>query len=207
MNRREFLECAAIMITGMSASQLGFTLSEQQRQHLASAPPYIATDVDYLNDAQRRTIAAIAETIIPRTDTPGAIDAGVPRYIELMVSDWFNDEERAIFDAGLAALMDDMDARFGKSFEQLPEADRVAVLEALEEAASDASYYSFSADIFGGFDSTNPFIAQLKELTTWGFFTSELGSTQMLRYNAMPMKFDGAYPYEEGESSWSGGML
>ena len=207
MNRREFMECAAILISGMSASQLGFTLSEQQRQHLAAAPPFIATAVDYFSDAQRETVAAITETIIPGTDTPGAIDAGVPRFIELMVSGWFNEQERSIFDAGLAALMDDVQKRHGVSFAELSEAQRVAVLEQLEAAAADAAYYSLAGDIFGGFDSTNPFIAQLKELTTWGFFTSEVGARQVLRYNPVPMKFDGAYPLDPDDSSWVGGFL
>ena len=60
MNRREFMECAAILISGVSASQLGWTLSAEQRQHLASAPAYIEREVDYFNAAQRRAVAAIA---------------------------------------------------------------------------------------------------------------------------------------------------
>ena len=208
MNRREFMECAAILISGVSASRLGFALSEGQRRHLADAPPYIATAVDYFSEAQRKTLAAIAETIIPRTDTPGAIDAGVPRYVELMVADWFNDRERAIFDAGLARLMKDVRRRHGKPFEALPEPDRVAVLERLEEAALDAPYYRVATDLFGvGDDIPNPFVAQVKELVTWGFFTSELGATQVLRYLPMPMKFEGVHPLGPDDSSWSGGFL
>ena len=207
MNRREFMECAAILISGMSASRLGFTLSEQQRRHLAAAPPFIATAVDYFSPARRETVAAIAETIIPRTDTPGAIDAGVPRFIELMVSGWFNRRERSIFDAGLTALMDAVQRRHGSSFAGLSEGQRVALLEQLEAAAAEAPWYNPAGDISGGFDSANPFIAQIKELTTWGFFTSEVGASQVLRYQPMPMKFDGAYPLDPDDSSWAVGLL
>ena len=108
MNRREFLECATILITGATASQLGYALSEEQQVYLATAPSYIDQPLNYFNDAQRATVAAMAETIIPRTETPGAIDAGAPRYIELMVQQWMNEQERAIFDAGLAALMENV---------------------------------------------------------------------------------------------------
>ena len=85
MNRREFLQCTALLISGASASQLGFSLSQEQEVYLAAAANYNGGDVDYFTGAQRKIIAAMAEVIIPRTDTPGAIDAGVPRYIELEI--------------------------------------------------------------------------------------------------------------------------
>lgn len=207
MNRREFMECAAILISGMSASQLGFALSEQQRKHLASAPPYIASEGSYFDEPQRKTIAAMAETILPRTDTPGAIDAGVPRYIELMVADWYNDKERSIFDAGLAAMQENVRAQHGAPFEDLPATTQIEILEAMEDAASDSNYYGLNTDIFAGESAEYPFICQVKELTTWGFFTSEIGCTEVLRHNPMPMRFDGAYPLDHNDSTWSGGIL
>lgn len=207
MNRREFMQCTAILASGISAAQMGWAITEEQTQHLSMAPNYMARKVEYFSDVQRKTVAAIAETIIPRTETPGAIDAGVPHYIELMVAEWFNDQEREIFDAGLVMLMTSTQAEYGKAFEELPERVRIEVLEALEEDASDASWYGFSATLPGDFDSDNPFICQLKELTVWGFFTSEIGATQVLRHDPMPMKFEGSIPLGPDDSSWSGGLL
>ena len=207
MNRREFLECSAILISGVSASQMGWSLSPEQRQHLATAPAFIEQVPDYFTTAQRKSVAAMAETILPRTDTPGAIEAGVPRYIELMVQHWYNDDERDTWNSGLAKLMDDMQARHDRPFEQLTEAERVAALEELEAAASDSAWYSLTGALPGMEQPPMPFICQLKELTIWGFFTSEVGATQVLRYNPMPMKFDGAYPLDPDDSSWAGGML
>ena len=100
MNRREFLQCAAILISGSSAAQLGFSLTEEQEAYLATAPNYNAREVDYFTPEKRKIIAAMCEVVIPRTDTPGAIDAGVPRYIELMVADWMEEGERDKFDFG-----------------------------------------------------------------------------------------------------------
>ena len=71
MNRREFLQCAAILITGVSASQLGFTLSAEQTVYLAAAPDYNTTPVNFFTPVQRETVTAMCEAIIPRTDTPG----------------------------------------------------------------------------------------------------------------------------------------
>lgn len=83
-----------------------------------------------LNADQQRTLAALVDQIIPRTDTPGAVDAGVPGFVDLMLTDWYAPEERDAFLAGLA----DVDAQAeGGSFAALdPEAQTrfVAALDA-----------------------------------------------------------------------------
>ena len=206
MDRREFLQCAALLVTGATASQLGFTLNAEQETYLATAPDYIASDVDYLSDAQRRIVAAISEVIIPRTDTPGAIDAGVPRFIELMAADWFNDQERAIFAAGLADMETRIPKSYGKPYDQLETQEQLQILEDLEDAAGDSDWYGF-ANVQRQFISDAPFICQMKELTIWGFFTSEVGATQVLRHNPMPMTFDGELPLGPDDSSWSGNFI
>ena len=144
----------------------------------------------------------MAEIIIPRTDTPGAIDAGVPRFIELMAADWLNDEERAIFQTGLKDMQERIPLEYGKPFTELDAKTQLGILEDLEAAASDSSWYDFG-NLLRDFISDAPCICQVKELTIWGFFTSELGSTQVLRYDPMPMRFDGELPLASDESSWA----
>jgi hypothetical protein len=202
MNRRHFLECAALLIGGVSASRMGWTLTEEQRVHLASAPDYIDQAVDYFTPEQRGVVAAIAETIIPRTETPGAIDAGVPRFIELMLADWCNDQERGIFEQGLVQLDQYTRAEYGKRFDKLDQQTRLEILELLEEEASESAWYQMG-NIRRDFISDAPFICQVKELTAWGFFTSEEGGTQVLRYDPMPMYFDGDIPLKPDDSSWN----
>ena len=202
MNRREFLQCAAILISGSTAAQLGFTLTEEQSIHLASAPDYNTQKVNYFSPAQREIVAAMAEVIIPRTDTPGAIDAGVPHYIELMVADWLNDKERAIFDAGLDDIQTRIPAEFGKAFPELTAKEQLEVMESLESAAADSPWYDFG-NVQRDFVEDAPFICQMKELTIWGFFTSEEGGSQVLRYDPMPMYFDGDIPLAPDESTWA----
>lgn len=201
MNRREFLQCAAILVSGASVSQLGLALTQEQQVYLAAAPNYNTGSSSFLNESQRKIIAAMSEVVMPRTDTPGAIDAGVPGFVELMAADWFNDEERAIFLAGLADIETRIPIEYGASFDQLDGAQQLAVMEALEDEASDSSWYDF-ANVQRDFISDAPFICQLKELTIWGFFTSEIGGSQVLRYSAMPMYFDGDVPLSPDDSSW-----
>jgi hypothetical protein len=202
MNRRELLQCAAILIGGASASQLGFTLTAAQKNYLAQAPNYNTGDIDYLTPSQRKIIASIAQVIIPKTDTPGAIEAGVPNFIELMVANWFNPQEQAIFLAGLKQLGIDTATTYGMPFDQLSSPQQLKLLEDMEAAAKDSAWYNLG-NVQRQFISGAPFICQMKELTVWGFFSSEIGATQVLRYEPMPMYFDGDTPLAPNDSSWA----
>jgi hypothetical protein len=202
MNRREFLECAALLASGAAISKFAHALNEEQLVHLASAPPFNSRSVDYFSPQQRQLVAAIAEAIIPRTDTPGAIEAGVPHFIELMVAYWLNDEERNIFNGGLNDMATRIPGEYGKPFEQLGSEQQLAILQGMEEAASDSPWYA-PGNVRRAFISDAPFICQVKELTIWGFFTSEVGATRVLQYNLMPMRFDGHAPRTPGETTWA----
>lgn len=203
MNRREFLQCAAILVSGSSAGRLAFALSEEQSAYLAANPNYNTGKVDYLSPERRKLVAAMAETILPRTETPGAIDAGVPQYLELMLAEWCNDTERAVFEAGFVDMETRIPAEFGQPFAALTAEQQLQVLQDMEAAVADDPWYNATGRP-GDYISDAPFILQFKELTTWGFFTSEVGSTQVLRHNGMPMYFDGDVPLGPDQSSWAG---
>ena len=91
---------------------------------------------------------------------------------------------------------------YDQAFDQLTQEQQLKVMEQLEDEASDSQWYSF-ANVQRQFISVAPFICQIKELTIFGFFTSEVGATQVLRHNPMPMRFDGDYPLAKGDSTWS----
>ena len=96
MNRREILKLSAMM--------LGTTMSASLSQAImAGVKPGTLPNVNLSAD-QSKNIAMLAEMFIPTTYTPGAIAAGVPEFIETIITEWYRVEERAIFMDGLAAL-------------------------------------------------------------------------------------------------------
>lgn len=206
MNRRELLQCTAILAGAASMGRTALALSDEQTAFLAARPNFNSRPVDYLSPQHRRLVAAMAEVIIPRTDSPGAIDAKVPQYLEIMMAEWLNDEEQAIFAAGLTDIETRIPRDYGKAFPELPAKQQLAILEDLEAAAADSAWFE-PGGFMSDFMSDAPFICQFKELTIYGFFTSELGGTQVLRYNPMPMRFDGHYPLDAGDSSWSSSLF
>src|SRR3989442_15974081 len=93
MNRREVL----LMLAGTAALPdrllaVGRAVHQRVRAGTLRA----------LTPQQNETAAIIAELIIPKTDTPGAREAGVPGFIDVMLADWGDDEQRQMFTAGVA---------------------------------------------------------------------------------------------------------
>ena len=102
MKRRELLKYTAVaMGIGSTSSVLLGALSGCEDSERPQK-----SDVDVQIGAQPRgLIAALAELIIPETDTPGAVAAGVPDFIDQIVSQWYTPTERKIFDDGLVAML------------------------------------------------------------------------------------------------------
>ena len=189
MNRREALQLAVTLLGGaLSASctralQGGVTASG-------------ALGARVLDAADLDTVAHAAERILPRTESPGAIDAGVPDFIHRVVADWYSDEERAIFIDGLRALDRDARARFGTAFADASETQQIALLTALEAAGPPQS------GVPAGGAGTAPFFAKLKELTVLGYYTSEVAANAELVYRPVPGEYRGDALFHEHGRQW-----
>jgi len=198
MNRREFLQCAAVLAAGATTLPASWAMNMEQQGFLAARVNYIdGKPMSFFTPAQRAIVTAVAEQVIPETDSPGAGDAGVPRFIELMVSDWFNDDERKLFMAGL----DDLQKRAAGNFIDMAPAAQLTLLEQMEEETADASWYDMG-NVLRVWDDTAPFICQFKELTVLGFFLSEVGATQVLRTNPMG-EFKGNIPLAPDDPAYA----
>ncbi|MEN9349871.1 MAG: hypothetical protein RL372_849, partial [Bacteroidota bacterium] len=52
-------------------------------------------------------------------------------------------------------------------------------------------------------DQPTHYFTMIKQLTLWGYFSSEIGATQALRYVAIPGKYEGCIPYKKGDKAWA----
>jgi gluconate 2-dehydrogenase gamma chain len=132
--------------------------------------------------AQRSLVAALSERVMPTTDTPGAIAAGVPEYIEHMLGDWAVDDDRGVILAGLAAI----EARSLADYKVSAAKAKPAQQDALLTLAMN-----------GGIPNGAPFFEAFRQLVVTGYFTSEVGITQERHYLPVPGEYDGAYPYSK----------
>ncbi|HSB96205.1 MAG TPA: gluconate 2-dehydrogenase subunit 3 family protein [Spongiibacteraceae bacterium] len=197
MNRRDILK--------ITAALLGAGLSGSLSQNVMAGLVPTDKPTRAIFDARSsKMVAVLAELIIPKTETPGAIEAGAPAFIEMMVADWFNDGERKIFFDGLAALDEFCKTQYKKNFMACDETQRTAALKSAEQQAttykSNGPMFDFSQKFV---DQNTPFFTKLKELTVLGYFTSEVGARQVLSYNPMPMRYEGDYDFDKVGREWS----
>ena len=138
-----------------------------------------------LTPEQGELVATLAELIIPTTDTPGARAVGVDAFIDRLLTDWFDDDSRNQFMAGLEEVdtkaLEANDSRFIDN----TEAQQVELLTELDEAA------------YRGDSDAPPFFRTMKELTLTGYYTSEIGASQELKYVHVAGEYRGDVPYTE----------
>ncbi|MFN7115849.1 MAG: gluconate 2-dehydrogenase subunit 3 family protein [Saprospiraceae bacterium] len=128
MTRREVIKQTALL-TGyaLTASMIQGIMSGCQ-----STTSHAEWKPSYFTQEQADLISAAAERILPRTNTPGALDAGVPEYIEIMVKNTFQPREREAFQLGLKSFNPNAIAQFGKPFLELTTEEQEKVLVKME---------------------------------------------------------------------------
>ena len=124
-----------------------------------------------------QTLTAACERIIPADDTPGATAAGVPAFIDRMLTDWYDPPERTRVMAGIESLDTLGRARHSRAFVACTPAEQDAILLELDR------------------DGPAHWFGTVKYLTIWGYFTSEVGLVRELGQWPSPGRYDGCAPY------------
>lgn len=182
MNRRDALKSVMVMMggtmIGATAIMTGCT-PEHQIEGLEFSPE----DIAFLDE--------IADTIIPETDTPGAKAAGVGSFMVMMVKDTYEGDDQKTFVDGLNSLRKDYKKATGNDFVGAPAEERLSYLNKM--------YEDYKAS-----EAHEPkVINMLKDLTTLGYFTSEIGATQALYFVETPGRFDPCIPYNKGDKAYA----
>jgi hypothetical protein len=197
MERRDAIKRAAILLGGTIA--LPNILKAWEN-------PTILNPDFYLTPAQEALLAEVAETIIPTTGTPGAKAAGVAPFIIKILADCSPSQMSGYMMESLAQLDSDTKARFGAGFVETTPENRITMLQVYEQKAKDERE-PFNAMVkswnLAPGVGVAPFFPTMKNLTITGYFTSEIGSTQALRYDQIPRRYE-TIDYKKGDKIWAG---
>ena len=180
--RRAVLKRVAWMLGGAVSAPAALAILQGCS---AKETPGTAWTPKFLTGDEGQLVSAIAATLIPKTETSGALEAGVPAFIDVVLEAVYPNDAQARFKAGLAEFGAAATAAKGKSFQDLAPADREAYLkESLEKALA-------------GDRDPKPFVLMARELTLLGFFSSKVGIEENMEYVAVPTVYHGCVPLSE----------
>lgn len=181
LQRREVLRRAAWLLGGAVSAPAALAIL--QGCSAKDAPVAADWTPKFFKGDEAGIVTAIADIIIPKTDTSGALDANVPAFIDSMMADVYASDAQEQFHAGCAEFAA---ARAdGKAFlDQDRAAQTATVTQALEAA--------LAAD-----QQPRPFILMARELTLLGFYTSRAGITENMEYQAVPTAYHGCVPLSQ----------
>lgn len=188
MNRRDALSAVALLmggtIVGANVFLTGCNTAEEK-----------PGEGMLFTDKQIAWLDEVAETIIPTTATPGAKAAKVGAFMNVMVRDCYTKEDQEAFKAGFKKLEDACKAKFSKGFMDCTPEQRKELLTALD--AEQKEFQNTKKK-----EEPKHYFRLMKELTLLGYFTSEIGSKQAMRYVETPGRYDACVPYTKGEKQW-----
>jgi glucoside 3-dehydrogenase (cytochrome c) hitch-hiker subunit len=196
MQRREMLR---ILAAGAALP----ALSPDLFAFFRAAHPADGYALRTLNPHQNDTLVAMIDQIIPETDTPGAKGARVNEFIDVILTEWANDDERKNFLDGLASVDKKSNELFAKDFSSASPAHQLSLLRAMDEAAA---FESSTRPPRPDSDEVEPrdqqlqgnFFSIFKGITLHGYYTSEIGFTQELKLEIIPGAQHGCVPRGPG---------
>jgi hypothetical protein len=190
MNRREALSSVALLLGGtLIGSEMFLSGCTNADKKIGTAGiNFSPDDISFLDE--------VGETIIPVTDTPGAKEAKIGEFMHTIVRDCYAKADQDIFVAGMGKLDEASNKMNGKSFLASTPEERKKLLIELDKEQKAYTAAKKPAD-------PAHYFRMMKELTVWGYFTSEPGATKALRYIAVPGRYEGCIPYKKGDKAWA----
>ena len=193
MNRREAIKKTAFL--GITSSSM-FTLLQscQQQPRPGWQPQFLSLD-------HAQLVAALVDTILPATDTPGGLDVKLDMFIDLIYANTMDDGAKEQVTAELNAFNQKCTDRFSRVFHLLDDDQKKTIL--MEEETSSPK---FNGGVWGtavGEQEPVGFYRSIKSMMLWGYFTSQEIGRDVLNYDPVPGEYKGCVPLSDVGRIWS----
>ncbi|MGF1671001.1 MAG: gluconate 2-dehydrogenase subunit 3 family protein [Balneolaceae bacterium] len=186
MDRKEAIKRTALVMGGaiFAPNILGILKG-------CTATPGVDWKPVFFSNAQARLVSELAETILPEDEHPGARELGVPAFIESMVAEIYDKDNRDRFVQGIESFNNSARQMYNSDFADCTPEQKFELADRFNREALTEEH------------SNRPFFLAMKELTILGYFTSETGATKVIKHNPVPGVYEGCIPYEEVGKVWA----
>ena len=213
MNRRELLKMVAAATGGVVIGGEFFLAGcKNPDAGVGTSATFTESDIAFFDE--------VAETIFPKTATPGAKDAKVGQFMTVMVNDCYTEENQKAFRDGQAAINAACKKMHGHDFMKASPEERTALLVSLDPEIKDfqskrKEFTKQQDDLekkaqangdtnFKRKTMPDHYFIMMKQLTILGYFTSKEGRTGATNYQPVPGKYQGDIPYKKGDKVQTG---
>lgn len=163
--------------------------------------PRLTWQPDFFTEEEAKTISSLLDMILPRTETPGALDVKADVFIDKVIAQTYDAEGQEHMRNEIAGFNVKCTNSFGADFINLDETNRVAVLKTEEKLSG-----KFSPGVWGtaiGLQEPVGFYRSMKSMAIWAYFTSEEIGEKVLNYDPIPGEYDGCKPLSDVGNRWS----
>jgi len=190
MNRRDAIARVGLLVGGTVIGAEAFLSGCGKRSETAATALGFSSDVILLLDE-------VGETILPTTSSsPGAKAAGIGEFMKTIVTDCYEKKDQQIFISGIDLFKKSVQQKHGKSFITLTGEEKKQLILLLDTEAKEYGKNKKEED-------PAHYFSMIKQLTLWGYFTSEVGAQKALRYLPVPGKYEGCIEYTKGDRAWA----
>lgn len=133
----------------------------------------------YLSTGEEEFLEAITDTIIPKTDTPGAKELGVHHLIQKIIKDCYEESAQEAIRSGMMLTDAVSIGDYGDGFTRLNPAQRLEVLKKMSSSE---------------YQDQKSFISSIKRLTIDGYMRSEYVMTNITKFEFAPNRYYGCVP-------------
>lgn len=155
----------------------------------------------FFSEEEAKTISSLVDIILPRTDTPGALDVKADIFIDKVIAEGYDKEGQEYMRAEIVSFNEKCVTKFGKAFYGLSESDKTEILKEEEKTSG-----KFALGIWGtavGPQEEIGFYRSMKSTAIWAYFTSQEMGENILSYDPIPGVYEPCKPLSEVGYRWS----
>lgn len=196
MNRRKALKRTGLLAGATVIAPSLFSLFQacKEEKRVDWQPEFFTQD-------EAVTIASLLDTILPRTQTPGALDVKADMFIDKVIAQTYDEEGQKSMRADIATFNQQSNKAYGSSFADLNNENKIAFLKEQE-----ANSGKFNPGIWGttvGDQQPIGFYRSMKSMAIWAYTTSEEIGENVLSYDPVPGGYEPCKPVSEIGNKWS----
>ena len=155
----------------------------------------------FFDEGEAMFISALVDELLPRTNTPGALDVKVDLFIDKMVAKTFGPEGQQNFRSEIHNFNEDCSKKFGTDFVNLNDDQKKEILKTAEAESG-----KFNGSVWGtavGKQEPIGFYRSIKSMAIWAYFTAEEIGEKVLTYDPIPQQYPGCIPLSEVGNRYS----